>query len=100
MTGQDFETLDEALTAANLALARARAKYADGFRADAAREHDAAWERADSAGDAYLAARFEHEARCAGLYTDPEAFEDPDVEPKAFIGRPAFGLERPGAGDE
>jgi hypothetical protein len=76
---QDFAELDHALTAANLKRARTRFEHAEEGTRETAVADEQAWEEADRAGERYLAARFEHEAREAGLYVDPAVFEVPQV---------------------
>ena len=76
----DFEEMDRALTAANLKRARTRSESAEIGTREVADAHERAWEEASRIGELYLEARFEHEAREAGLYVDPSVFEVPRAE--------------------
>lgn len=76
----DFEEMDRALTAANLERARTRSESADNWTQEVSDAHERAWEEASRIGELYLEARFEREAREAGLYVDPSVFEVPQAE--------------------
>lgn len=76
----DFEEMDRALTAANLKRARTRSESAENWTREVADAHERAWEEASRIGELYLEARFEREAREAGLYVDPSVFQVPQAE--------------------
>ncbi len=69
--------LDEQLTRANLDRARALVAVADTVDRSEADRFERAVEESKRIGLAYLRARYEYEAKQAGLYIDPTIFEDP-----------------------
>jgi hypothetical protein len=75
-----LDDADRALKAAHLKRARALKEYAENSTEETAAANDAAWAEADEVGRRYLEARFEYEARQAGLYVDPATFVEPGVE--------------------